>query len=203
MLLSGDDFAFMNAYANFENLRKMIQLGNEYGAAHNITFVMSTPRTYVEALKKEEAKFPIKYDEFLNYYQQEKDKDNRTQYNFWSGYYTSRPGMKAHVKTASQQYTAQSKVVARKMIDQSVKESEVTEYLKSNDIMLDQLAILEHHDAVSGTSTQYVTYDYQYRLQRAQDISDITYKKEIIKAIQTFAGIDVAEGTKALKRCVG
>jgi len=183
MLLHGDDFAFMNAFANFEQLRKMIKLGNEFGAEHNITFKMSTPSEYVSAVNKENATFPIKYDEFLNYYQQEKDKDNRTQYNFWSGFYTSRPGIKAHVKTASHQYQAQSKVVARKMIDQSVKESEVTEYLKSNDIFLDQLAILQHHDAVTGTSNQYVTYDYQYRLQRAQDIADITYKKEVIKAV--------------------
>jgi hypothetical protein len=45
--------------------------------------------------------------------------------------------MKAHVKTASAQYLAQSKIVARKMLDQSTKDDEIKEYLKSNDILLD------------------------------------------------------------------
>ena len=35
------------------------------------------------------------------------------------------------------------------------------------------------------------------------DVGDITYKKEIIKAINQFAGIDVKDGTKAVLRCLG
>lgn len=203
MFVFGDDFSFMNAYANFEQIRKTVKMCNEYGKVHNISCVVSTPKQYVEALKSENATYPIKYDDFLNYYQQEEDKSNRTQYNFWSGFYSSRPGIKAHVKTASAQYYAQSKIVARKLLDQNAKDSEIKEYLKSNDILLDQLSILQHHDAVTGTATQYVTLDYQYRLQKAQDISDITYKKEVINALKAYAGISVKDGTKSVKRCVG
>ena len=29
MVLMGDDFTFMNAYANFDQLEKLIQVGNE------------------------------------------------------------------------------------------------------------------------------------------------------------------------------
>ena len=54
--------------------------------------------------------------------------------------------------------------MARKKIDQSSKDDEIKEYLKSNDIFLDQLSILQHHDAVTGTASQYVTIDYKYRL---------------------------------------
>lgn len=88
------------------------------------------------------------------------------------------------------------------MIDESAKDSEIKEFLKSNDIFLDQLSILQHHDAVTGTATQYVTLDYQYRLQKAMDVGDITYKKEMIKALSSFAGISVSD-QKLLKRCVG
>lgn len=160
-----------------------MRLCNEFGVQFNITCKVSTPKEYVQSLKDENSTYPIKYDDFMNYYEQEEDKSNRTQYNFWSGFYSSRPGMKAHVKTASAQYHAQSKVIARKMLDQGAKDDEIKEYLKSNDILLDQLAIVQHHDAVTGTATQYVTLDYQYRLQRAQDISDISYKKEIVAAL--------------------
>jgi len=161
MYAFGDDFSFMNAFSNFDNIRKTIKLCNEHGAAYNITCTVSTPKDYVNSLKQEKATYPIKYDEFLNYYQEvETDKSNRTQYNFWSGYYSSRPGIKAHVKTASAQYHAQSKIVARKMLEQGANEADIKDYLKSNDILLDQLAILQHHDAVTGTATQYVTLDY-------------------------------------------
>jgi hypothetical protein len=189
MILMGDDFAFMNAYAQFEQIRKIVKHCNEFGKNYNISCQVSTPSEYVAGLKAENASYPIKYDDFMNYYQQEEDKSNRTQYAFWSGFYTSRPGIKAHVKTASAQYYAQSKIVARKMIDQSATDDEIKDYLKSNDIFLDQLSIVQHHDAITGTATQYVTLDYQYRLQRAQDISDITYKREIVKALENYAGI--------------
>lgn len=69
------------------------------------------------------------------------------------------------------------------MLEQGANEADIKEYLKSNDILLDQLAIVQHHDAVTGTATQYVTLDYQYRLQKAQDVSDITYKKEVVAAL--------------------
>lgn len=203
MFLLGGDFTYQNAFNNFQNVRKIVENCNKYGKELNITCTCSTPKTYVDSLKKENVQWPIKYDDFMNYHQDEKDKNNRTHYNFWSGFYSSRPGIKAHVKTASAQYYAQSKIVARKMLDQDAKAAEIKDYLKSNDILLDQLSILQHHDAVTGTAKQFVTYDYQFRLQKAQDISDVTYKKEIVGALQAYAGISVKDGSKGIKRCVG
>lgn len=49
MYLYGDDFSWSNAYALYNNLEKMIKYGNLYNK-HNITFVMSTPSRYVDAL---------------------------------------------------------------------------------------------------------------------------------------------------------
>ena len=168
MMAMGGDFTYQNAYGNFENLRKTTESCNKMGKSLNITCSISTPKTYVESLKKENPRFPIKYDDFMNYHEEDQHfKGNRTLYNFWSGFYTSRPGIKAHVKTASAQYLAQSKIVARKMLDSEAKDEDIKEYLKSNDILLDQLSILQHHDAVTGTAKQFVTFDYQYRLQKA------------------------------------
>ena len=31
MFVFGDDFSFMNAYANFDQIRKTLKMGNEYG----------------------------------------------------------------------------------------------------------------------------------------------------------------------------
>jgi hypothetical protein len=64
---------------------------------------MSSPGRYVDALKKENVTWPIKYGEFLNYYEKPLGSaDARKQeYTFWSGYYTSRPDFKKQIKDAS------------------------------------------------------------------------------------------------------
>ena len=66
MYLFGDDFAYMNAYSTYHQLEKLIEIGNKYNK-QNITFVMSTPGRYVDALKKENVTWPIKYGDFMNF----------------------------------------------------------------------------------------------------------------------------------------
>lgn len=66
---------------------------NKKSNEYNMTLVMSTPGAYVDALKAENVKWPVKYDDFLNYYE---DK-----WSFWSGYYTSRASFKKQIKDAS------------------------------------------------------------------------------------------------------
>lgn len=101
MFVFGDDFAFSNAFQNYEQIRNTVKNCNLMGKEFGITCVVSTPSEYVDSLKKENSSFPIKYDDFMNYYELENDHGSRTQYNFWSGFYSSRPGIKAHTKTGS------------------------------------------------------------------------------------------------------
>tara|TARA_B110000285_G_scaffold197567_1_gene229327 strand:- start:105 stop:290 length:186 start_codon:yes stop_codon:yes gene_type:complete len=51
----------------FSNLEKLIKACNKYNK-QNMTFVMSTPTKYVDALKQEKVEWPVKYGDFLNYY---------------------------------------------------------------------------------------------------------------------------------------
>jgi hypothetical protein len=37
--------------------------------------------------------------------------------------------------------------------------------------MLEELSIYQHHDAITGTSKQYVANDYTFRMQKAVDLS--------------------------------
>jgi len=54
---------------------------------------MSTPGRYVDALKKEKVKWPVKYDDFLNYFEEDGPTKGDA-FAFWSGYYTSRADFK-------------------------------------------------------------------------------------------------------------
>jgi hypothetical protein len=69
MFLIGGDFTYMNAMSVYDNLRLGIKYCNELGAALNISCSMSTPKSYVNSLKSEKVNFPIKYDDFMNYYE--------------------------------------------------------------------------------------------------------------------------------------
>jgi len=91
-------------------------------------------------LKKEETKWPIKYGDFLNYdhYDEHYPRpDGRNQYSFWSGYYTSRPAYKKHIKDASALFYSQSKLYARKVIDQDTSASELKEIMEGSNNLLD------------------------------------------------------------------
>jgi len=61
---------------------KIISFGNRYNTK-NITFMYSTPATYIDMVKKEKIKFPVKYDDGFPYSDKKLD--------FWTGFFASRP----------------------------------------------------------------------------------------------------------------
>jgi hypothetical protein len=58
MILMGGDFSFMNAYTAFNELEKIVKDCNPLQNV-NMSFVMSTPSRFTDALHKEEIKWPV------------------------------------------------------------------------------------------------------------------------------------------------
>ena len=58
MVLMGNEFTFLNAHANYNQLEKLIKVGNAIQEV-NMTFIMSTPSRFTDALKKENAIWPV------------------------------------------------------------------------------------------------------------------------------------------------
>ena len=90
-----------------------------------MTFKMSTPKRYVDALKKENTAWPVWHGDFLQYFEKIGD-------GFWSGFYTSRPAFKKQIKDSSALYQASSKVYALGMIDQKSDENMIKNYLNAS-----------------------------------------------------------------------
>lgn len=114
---------------------------------------MSTPKTYVNALKKENTKWPIWTEDLLSYFEKPGD-------GYWSGFYTSRPTFKKQIKDASALFQASSKVYGLAMIDKATTQDQIKDYKNASTSFLDLVSIMQHHDAVTGTASQYVTFDY-------------------------------------------
>lgn len=104
---------------------------------------------YTDERRKEGLLLKVKTDDFFPY--------ASSQYQYWSGYYTSRPALKRYVR--------QSNVFLQQVrqIDAIYKSHISIDLLP----MRRSIALTQHHDGVSGTSKQAVADDYTTRLDRA------------------------------------
>lgn len=154
----GDDFNFMNAFFNFENLDYVINYANEhYG--DKFFFKYSTPSEYIDTISKLQIEWPTKYDDLFPY----SDKPG----GFWTGYFTSRANLKAYIKRGSSYTHASNSLYTERVLAQDSSETEIDKLLTAKYIMLDAMGINQHHDAVTGTAKQAVTEDYYYIMSRA------------------------------------
>jgi len=84
----GCDFAWLNAQADYEQMTRIIEYINEHNTA-NLFLKLSTPSEYVDSVKKQNIKWPVRYEDLMPY--------GESPIDFWSGYFSSRPGLKKQI----------------------------------------------------------------------------------------------------------
>ncbi|ESO12627.1 hypothetical protein HELRODRAFT_62270, partial [Helobdella robusta] len=147
MWTMGSDFSYSNARINFKNIEKLIKLVNAKQAnGSKINAMFSTPSCYLYALNKANLTYTSKNDDFFPY--------AHSGHTFWTGYFTSRPNLKGYERTANNilQVCKQLSAFAQ-LVDEHATEKKIN-FLKQS------MGVLQHHDAVTGTSKQYVAYNY-------------------------------------------
>jgi hypothetical protein len=173
----GEDFQYTNSRMWFKNVDKLLEYINKR-SEFGLNIIYSTPSKYIAAIQKEQAKYPVKNDDFFPY------ADN--QHAFWTGYFTSRVALKGFVRDFNRFVQAAKKHISELKISGS------SDSVKSNTQAIEDtlfgmemaLGILQHHDAVSGTAKQKVTDDYVATGLRAISAFNKLYsdiKKEEIK----------------------
>ena len=179
-VLFGDDFRYMNAMQNYENMDAMISWMNEkYGDSYNLFY--STPSMYVDALNATQATFPTKYDDMFPY------ADCADCY--WTGYFSSRANDKEYIRRASYNYDASHQLYAEQVLNQNLTDDSVNEIMGARYHMLDVLGINQHHDAVTGTAKQDVANDYAHRLFLGMEINKDVYSDAIERKISAKTGL--------------
>jgi alpha-mannosidase len=97
----------MNALAEYKNIERLLEYFNSKNN-YNITIKMSTPSDYIAALKKENIKWPVKYEDGFPY--------ASTDYEVWGGYFSSRPVAKKMTKDASAIINAENFIFSQRML---------------------------------------------------------------------------------------
>mmetsp|Transcript_69979 Transcript_69979/g.152665 ORF Transcript_69979/g.152665 Transcript_69979/m.152665 type:complete len:1011 (-) Transcript_69979:481-3513(-) len=152
MWTMGDDFNYESAHEWFFNMDRLIKYVNQDG---RVRALYSTPEMYVKAKASETSvSWPLKVDDFFPYAD--------GPHHFWTGYFTSRPALKRYIRDSSS-FLQVAKQLAVVGLDASV----VT-LLAGLETFQEAMGVAQHHDAVSGTAKQHVTFDYARRLARGQ-----------------------------------
>ena len=79
------------------------------------------------------------------------------------------------------------------MLDQSTSEADILEIQNVHDDFTDQLGIMTHHDAVTGTADKVTVEDYSARLHNIITKDRKVYSKYIGKQIKDLTGITFSD----------
>ncbi|XP_067673707.1 lysosomal alpha-mannosidase-like [Haliotis asinina] len=160
----GGDFAFNTAAGWFDGIDNLIKYVNaKQATGSKVNVLYSTPTCYINSVNREAVTLETMSTDFFPY--------STIPNTFWTGFFTSRPGLKRHVKVASS-------------LLQTCKEMAVLaqlEHAKTNvDKLKSAVGVLQHHDAITGTEMQHVTDDYNKMLSEGelacQSVIDEAYR---------------------------
>ncbi|CAD5229226.1 unnamed protein product [Bursaphelenchus okinawaensis] len=165
LLLMGGDFQYSNANMYFSQMDLLFKEINKDSASHNVTVRYSIPSCYMRSLKRLYFQVPTKNDDFFPYASSE--------HQYWTGYYTSKPALKGLIRKVSNflQLTRMLRVAASLIS---------ADHYRDEDTIERAMGLVQHHDAVTGTSKEAVTVDYEKRLLIAMDtveeLTDLAFR---------------------------
>ncbi|XP_006900896.1 PREDICTED: lysosomal alpha-mannosidase [Elephantulus edwardii] len=154
IMTMGSDFQYENANMWFKNLDKLIHLVNSQQQANGsqVHVLYSTPACYLWELNKANLTWSVKQDDFFPYAD--------GSYKFWTGYFSSRPALKRYERLSYNflQVCNQLEALAGAAAIKG------PYGLGDSAPLREAMAVLQHHDAVTGTSKQHVADDYARQL---------------------------------------
>lgn len=144
MLKMGADFTYENANSWYKSMDVLIrEVRARCGEKYNIFY--STPDKYTEMRAAEAITWSVKKDDFFPY--------SDCAHCFWSGYFTSRPTLKLLERKSSSFLQTLRQVLVGSGPSSTDKQDVATRLTAA-------VGLVNHHDAITGTSKQHVADDY-------------------------------------------
>lgn len=184
----GNDFHFQNAPSDFKEMDEILQyIGEHQSDFDNLTVKYSTLSEYIDAVLEGGASFDTRTNDFFPYIACSPCGSDPCggvegmvsipcgiSDSYWSGFYTSKPAQKLLVREQEASLSALEQINA------------LFPYLSSNisaslALARNTSALLQHHDAITGTSYPGCYADYLQRLQNALSIGGKAIAKLKVK----------------------
>lgn len=185
-LIFGDDFTHVSTHMSLSNLEKVVSsmegkiLKMNDGTNRSIKFRYSSPEEFFQARAEAMNAFPFNTLNNQNKKQNttlQKVKDHRDFFPYldndtstWSAYFSARPTLKRRIRLASSILKTVERLAAScLLVSIEHSSSEITRKLSAvlDDYLFplrDALALVQHHDGITGTSREPVAVDYHRRI---------------------------------------
>ena len=156
LLYYGEDFAYNEADINYENIEMIMDYVNN-NMKGKMKMIYSTPSQYFDSVLKSGVKFDkhINYD-FFPY------ADNA--HCYWTGYFSSRANLKGLIKQLGLYINIINKLLFQIFMDKDIMKKNkkmIDNAIKCIYLARENLGVLQHHDAVTGTSKEKTNKDYE------------------------------------------
>lgn len=113
----------------------------------------------------------------------------------WTGYFTSKPMFKLMVREYSEYYNAAKLLLTKLLLGNNKDALENQQEHSQIDLALNSLeeplAIVQHHDAVSGTNKEYVRRDYENRLKSGRQTVETALQPVMTRYLKNRINEDV------------
>ncbi|GLG94961.1 Uncharacterized protein GBIM_02027, partial [Gryllus bimaculatus] len=139
IMTMGGDFIYRDAEVWFSNLDKLIKHTNALQSSSSAVNVLySTPSCYLKAVHNENLTWGVKTGDFFPYASEP--------HVYWTGYYSFRPTLKYFERLGNNFLQVSKQLYALSNLES---ENEV-----SLNSLREAMGIMQHHDAITGTSKQ-------------------------------------------------
>ena len=173
----GGDFAFQNATSDFEPMDEIVDFINNKSSVYGLTVRYSTLSEYMDTVLSAGVTFPSRGGDFLPYVACSpcgatqcggifSNSPCGATDSFWSGFYTSKPAQKLLSGVQDASLRALETIRALSLFQGDVHVEEALVLAKNTS------AIMQHHDAITGTSFTESYDDYNVRLGEAVSAGD-------------------------------
>lgn len=165
MIMWGDDFRFSNAENQFRAMEQLLNYMRQAYPQFHIQF--ATISEYLDRVRQwsneHHFQFPrlsmLEKADFFPYV-------DSYPFDYWSGYYSLRPDIKLHTREAESALRALESLVALLFIRQTDKLDRTLQ--TSVQMARRTVALMSHHDAITGTHSDRVHAGYNLMLQQLQ-----------------------------------